>query len=37
MLNFKESQTTEFKQLWKDEYLKTICAFSNSDGGDFYD
>ena len=21
-----ESQTTEFKQIWKDDYLKTICA-----------
>jgi ATP-dependent DNA helicase RecG len=29
----KESQTLEFKQQWKDEYLKTICAFANSDGG----
>ncbi|WP_421716634.1 Fic family protein [Arcobacter arenosus] len=28
-----ESQTCEFKQTWKDEYLKTICAFANSDGG----
>ena len=31
-----ESQTVEFKQVWKDEYLKTICAFANSDGGSFY-
>ena len=31
-----ESQTVEFKQIWKDEYLKTICAFSNTDGGEFY-
>jgi len=36
MINLQESQTTEFKQLWKAEYLKTICTFSNSDGGDFY-
>ena len=28
-----ESQTVEFKQIWKDEYLKTICAFANTDGG----
>jgi predicted HTH transcriptional regulator len=28
-----ESQTTEFKKLWKDEYLKTITAFANTDGG----
>ena len=33
MINLIESQTIEFKQVWKDEYLKTICAFSNSDGG----
>ena len=31
-----ESQTIEFKQLWKDEYLKTICAFANTDGGVLY-
>ena len=29
-----ESQTIEFKQIWKDEYLKTICAFENSEGGE---
>ena len=32
----KETQTVEFKQTWKDEYLKTICAFANSDGGSLY-
>ncbi|RLA73342.1 MAG: AAA family ATPase, partial [Epsilonproteobacteria bacterium] len=31
-----ESQTIEFKQLWKDEYLKTIFAFANTDGGVLY-
>ncbi len=31
-----ESQTVEFKQIWKDEYLKTICAFANSEGGVLY-
>lgn len=31
-----ESQTIEFKQVWKDEYLKTICAFANGDGGALY-
>ena len=31
-----ESQTVEFKQIWKDEYLKTICAFANSEGGILY-
>lgn len=28
-----ESQVKEFKSSWRDEYLKTICAFSNTDGG----
>ena len=36
VLNFIESQTVEFKQIWKDEYLKTICAFANSEGGSLY-
>ncbi|HOK05471.1 MAG TPA: ATP-binding protein, partial [Victivallales bacterium] len=29
----KESQTVEFKPSWRDEYLKWICAFANTDGG----
>ena len=29
-----ESQRTEWKRIWKDEYLKSICAFANSQGGD---
>ncbi|MFN3873397.1 MAG: ATP-binding protein [Ignavibacterium sp.] len=35
MVNSKhlESQTTEFKLSWRDEYLKWICAFANTDGG----
>ena len=36
MNNLKESQTIEFKQIWKDNYLKTICAFANSDSGELY-
>lgn len=28
-----ESQNIEFKSTWRDEYLKVICAFANSDGG----
>ena len=28
-----ESQVKEFKPNWRDEYLKTICAFANADGG----
>ncbi len=34
--NLIESQIVEFKQIWKDEYLKTICAFANSEGGSLY-
>jgi len=29
----KESQTIEFKLNWRDEYLKIICAFANTEGG----
>ena len=36
MLILQESQTVEFKKIWKDEYLKTICAFANTDGGSLY-
>ncbi|MCI0500694.1 MAG: putative DNA binding domain-containing protein, partial [Epsilonproteobacteria bacterium] len=31
-----ESQAIEFKLIWKDEYLKTICGFANSDGGSLF-
>lgn len=31
-----EGQSVEFKQLWKDDYLKTICAFANSEGGELF-
>jgi ATP-dependent DNA helicase RecG len=29
----KESQTVEYKQTWRDDCLKVISAFANSDGG----
>jgi len=29
----KESQTVEYKQNWRDDCLKAISAFANSDGG----
>jgi len=35
-INFIESQSCEFKQIWKDEYPKTICAFANPNGGVLY-
>ncbi len=28
-----EHQTVEYKQIWKDEYLKWICGFANAVGG----
>lgn len=28
-----ENQNTEWKQSWRDEYLKWICGFANADGG----
>jgi ATP-dependent DNA helicase RecG len=29
----KENQTIEWKQSWRDEYLKWICGFANAQGG----
>ena len=31
-----ENQNVEYKESWKDENLKTICAFANSQGGSLY-
>ena len=31
-----EKQDIEFKQAWRDEYLKQVCAFANSSGGTQY-
>ena len=31
-----EKQDTEFKKSWRDEYLKWVCAFSNTHGGLLY-
>lgn len=28
-----ESQNIEYKQSWRDEYLKWICGFANANGG----
>lgn len=32
----KESQNVEFKESWRDEYLKILCAFANTNGGILY-
>ena len=29
----KEHQQVEWKESWRDEYLKWICGFANGDGG----
>ena len=29
----QESQTIEFKESWRDEFLKLICGFANAQGG----
>ncbi len=29
----KESQHTEWKESWRDEYLKWLCGFANAEGG----
>lgn len=32
----RENQNVEWKQTWKDEYLRWICAFANTTGGVLY-
>lgn len=32
----KESQNTEWKESWHDDYLKWICGFANAEGGRIY-
>lgn len=31
-----EKQNVEFKESWRDEYLKWICGFANAQGGTLY-
>ena len=31
-----ESQTIEYKETWRDEYIKWICGFANAQGGTIY-
>lgn len=31
-----ESQNIEYKQTWRDEYLKWICGFANANGGTIF-
>lgn len=32
----RETQNVEFKESWRDEYLKWICGFANAQGGELY-
>lgn len=32
-----ETQNVEYKQSWRDEYLKYISGFANAQGGTLYD
>ena len=29
----KESQHTEWKETWRDDYLRWVCGFANAEGG----
>ena len=31
-----ESQNAEYKESWRDEYLKWVCGFANAHGGTIY-
>ena len=31
-----ENQNIEYKESWRDEYLKWICGFANANGGTIY-
>ena len=33
---FSESQNVEYKESWRDEYLKWVCGFANAQGGRIY-
>ena len=36
MAGMKESQQIEFKSSWRDEYMRILCGFANSNGGILY-
>ena len=35
-LQMTESQNAEYKESWRDEYLKWVCGFANAHGGTIY-
>ena len=32
-MNPKETQTIEWKESWRDEYIRWVCGFANAQGG----
>ena len=36
IINMAENQIIEYKESWRDEYLKWICGFANAQGGTIY-
>lgn len=36
LIPMSENQNLEYKETWRDEYLKWICGFANADGGKLY-
>ena len=36
ILKVKENYDIEFKESWRDEYIKWICGFANANGGELY-
>lgn len=36
IITMEESQNVEYKESWRDEYLKWICGFANAQGGRIY-
>ena len=35
-MSIVQKQNIEFKEIWKDEYLKWICGMANAKGGTIY-
>ena len=35
-MSIKENQNLEWKETWRDEYIKWICGFANAQGGTLF-
>ncbi len=35
-MSTKENQNLEWKETWRDEYIKWICGFANAQGGTLF-